>query len=580
MKSLLKYQLCLLLLLLAYAAARSAPNTAVTRALLTNFSWNSTCLNDSIAFKIDDDIEEIDSVKWNFGDPASLGRDSSKREEGAGHRYTTSGAYTVTLIAFRAGVADTTTQTITIVPKKLISFGGPPGQNITLCEDNTSFTLTATVDPSTPLTGTEVIMWQDTIPGGLTYPQPITEMGTYKISFDGCQPDDSVNVFFSPIPDFDLGADLNLCTDEIITLDATAQNAEYLWSNGETTPTIMVRNNMSGTYWVEATITGCGVFRDEITVNFSGMPQPFYLGRDTLLCAGETIYLQANVPNAVPGAIRWSNGRTGVNPLPVSTRGDYWALVTTNTPLGTCDVIDTIAVNYNPLRDVNLGNDTTVCRGERLVLTANYGTGSYLWQDGSKQATFYVDSPGYYYVRAQIGRCISTDTIRVNYDDTLRVNLGPDTTICRLDRFILYPNGAGTDYKWQDSSSVASFTVTAPGIYAIVADNTCNRSTDSVEVMMQQCDCTIFFPTGFSPNNDGLNDYFRPVYRCLAVEYKLWIYNRWGELMFFTTDPTVAWTGSLNGKACTPGTYVWIADYKDSTTGKQYNQRGTVTLIR
>ncbi|WP_295118207.1 gliding motility-associated C-terminal domain-containing protein [uncultured Chitinophaga sp.] len=572
MKSLLKYQLCLLILLLTYAAGRSAPRTAATRVLLTNFIYSSTCLNDSISFRITDDIDEIDSVKWNFGDPASLGLDSTNREQGAGHVYRAGGTYTVTLRAYRAGVEDITTQTITIVQKKIVNM--PP--DITLC-DSTAFAINVIVDPSTPLTGMEVITWQDTIPGTLSF--NVTEMGTYRIKFDGCQPDDSTNVFYSPVPDFDLGADLNLCTDEIITLDATAQNADYLWSNGETTPTITVMNNMSGTYMVEATVTGCGVYRDTITVNFSGMPQPFSLGPDTLLCAGETIRLIANVPSAT-GAVRWSNGVRNINYIDVSTRNNYWALVTTNTALGTCDVIDTIAVNYNPLRDVNLGNDTTVCRGEELVLTANYGTGSYLWQDGSKQATFYVDSPGYYYVRAQIGRCVSTDTIRVNYDDTLRVNLGPDTLICRLDRFILYPNGAGTNYKWQDSSTVASFTVTAPGIYAIVADNTCNRSTDSVEVNMQQCDCTVFFPTGFSPNNDGTNDHFRPVYRCLAQDYKLWIYNRWGELMFYTTDPTVSWTGSLNGKPCTTGTYVWIADYKDSTTGKQYNQRGTVTLIR
>jgi hypothetical protein len=105
----------------------------------------------------------------------------------------------------------------------------------------------------------EVITWQDTIPGGLTF--TVTEMGTYRIKFDGCQPDDSTNVFYSPVPDFELGQDLNLCTDEIITLDATAQNADYLWSNGETTPTITVMNNLSGTYWVEATVTGCGIQR-------------------------------------------------------------------------------------------------------------------------------------------------------------------------------------------------------------------------------------------------------------------------------------------------------------------------------
>lgn len=570
MKSLLKYQLCLLVLLLGYAAGKSAPKhssfrigEAVNGALLTNFNWNSTCLNDSVQFKILDDLDMIDSVKWNFGDPASGALDSSNRKENARHTYTALGAYTVTLTAFRAGVADVTTQTITIVNR--VPFVMDP--DMTLC-DSTA------IDITVPLIPGAVYTWNDTIPGTNVF--HVTEMGTYKVKIDGCAIEDSTNVFYSPVPDFDLGPDRTLCTGEILTLDATAQNAEYVWSTGATDPTIVVINT-PGTYWVAATVTGCGVFRDTVTLNFSGTATPFSMGPDTLLCQGETVLLQPSVPNAM--AYRWNTGATTPSIL-VRNRGDYSVFVTTNTATGVCDVLDTIQVNYNPLRDVNLGNDTTICRGNYVTLTANYGTGSYLWQDGSKQATFYVDSPGYYYVRAQIGRCVSTDTIRVNVDDTLHVNLGLDTVLCRMETIRLFPNGAGTNYKWQDSSTVPSFLVTQPGIYAIVANNTCNRATDSIQVNFQQCDCTIFFPTGFSPNNDGHNDYFRPVYRCVAQDYKLTVYNRWGELMFFASDPAVSWNGTINGKPCTTGTYVWIVEYKDGMTGKEYKQRGTVTLIR
>lgn len=570
MKSLLKYQLCLLVLLLGYAAGKSAPKHSsfrigetVSGTLLTNFNWNSTCLNDSVQFKILDDPDMIDSVKWNFGDPASGALDSSNRKENARHTYTALGTYTVTLTAFRAGVADVTTQTITIVNR--VPFVMDP--DMTLC-DSTA------IDITVPLIPGAVYTWNDTIPGTNVF--HVTEMGTYKVKIDGCAIEDSTNVFYSPVPDFDLGPNRTLCTGEILTLDATAQNAEYVWSTGATDPTIIVINT-PGTYWVAATVTGCGVFRDTVTLNFSGTATPFSMGPDTLLCQGETVLLQPSVPNAM--AYRWNTGATTPSIL-VRNRGAYSVFVTTNTATGVCDVLDTIQVNYNPLRDVNLGNDTTICRGNYVTLTADYGTGSYLWQDGSKQATFYVDSPGYYYVRAQIGRCVSTDTIRVNVDDTLRVNLGLDTVLCRMETLRLFPNGAGTNYKWQDSSAVPSFLVTQPGIYAIVANNTCNRATDSIQVNFQQCDCTIFFPTGFSPNNDGHNDYFRPVYRCVAQDYKLTVYNRWGELVFFASDPAVSWNGTINGKPCTTGTYVWIVEYKDGMTGKEYKQRGTVTLIR
>nr|WP_236023321.1 gliding motility-associated C-terminal domain-containing protein [Chitinophaga chungangae] len=136
------------------------------------------------------------------------------------------------------------------------------------------------------------------------------------------------------------------------------------------------------------------------------------------------------------------------------------------------------------------------------------------------------------------------------------------------------------NYKWQDSSSVASFTVTQPGVYAIVAENVCNRATDSVNVWYQNCDCQLFFPTGFTPNGDGVNDLFRPKYRCQITQYKLSIYNRWGDFIFFTTDPGVAWNGKHNGEPASLGTYVWVVEYIDELNAKYYRKSGAVTLIR
>jgi hypothetical protein len=58
------------------------------------------------------------------------------------------------------------------------------------------------------------------------------------------------------------------------------------------------------------------------------------------------------------------------------------------------------------------------------------------------------------------------------------------------------------------------------------------------------------------------------------------IYNRWGERVYFTTDPQVAWTGRVNGKTADIGTYVWIMDYKEVETRIPVHKTGTVTLVR
>lgn len=534
------------------------------RPFLTNFTYNTTCSDEAVVFNITDDITTIDSVKWYFVDPPALATDSSDDIEDAQHFYGVAGTYTVTLKVYRNGVEDITVQTITIVDRTPYDFGPP---DMTLCE-GMSTTLTGPVVPGATYTW---YFLEDTVVGTNTF--DVTEMATYKLAINGCRIDDSVTVYFTPMPDFDLGPNRTLCTDELMTLDATAQNATYLWNTGETTPTI-VASGTGGTYSVIATVAGCGNFYDTITVNFTGPVYPFSLGPDTLLCPGETVVIDAFRPEAT--RYEWTHGPTTPR-ISVNRQGDFAVFVRIN---GVCDVLDTIGVRYSRLRDFTLGNDTTLCYPNFLVLTADHGTGNYLWQDGSDQATYYVDTPGYYYVRVQIGRCVGSDSIRVNYQDTLRVTLGEDSVLCIGETLQLIPRGAGTDFKWQDSTISATYRVTQPGWYAVVANNVCGQAVDSVQIYYEDCNCTVFLPNAFTPNGDGINDVFRPVYRCMIANYKLSIYNRWGEFIFYTTDPGVAWTGKLNGTPCDAATYVWVLDYEDVLNAKRYHKTGTVTLIR
>lgn len=552
-----------LILIFLFTASVSA--VAKNRPLLTNFTYSTTCLNDSVKFVITDDITTIDSVKWYFVSPPAVAEDSSDLIEGAYHIYAAPGTYTVTLKAYRAGVEDVTTQTITIVARQNANLG----PDLTLCENGN------TVITAPPVPGATYTWYflEDTVSTGTDNTFTVTEMATYHVAINGCREIDSVNIFYSPIPDFDLGPDRTLCTGELMTLDATAQNATYTWSTGETTPTILT-TGVTQTYSVTAHVAGCGDFTDQVTITFTGTPYPFNLGPDTLLCPGESVILNALRPEGT--RYEWNTGATTPQ-INVRNNGDYSVFVTIN---GICDVLDTIGVRYSRLRPIDLGNDTTLCYGDFLVLSADFGTGNYLWQDGSDQATYHVDSSGYYHVRVQIGRCVEMDTIRVDFQDSLHVSLGMDSVLCVGETLLLTPRGAGMNYKWQDSSSVASFPVTQPGIYAIVAENVCNRATDSVNIWYQNCDCQLFFPTGFTPNGDGVNDLFRPRYRCQITQYKLSIYNRWGDFIFFTTDPGVAWNGKHNGEPASLGTYVWVVEYIDELNAKYYRKSGAVTLLR
>ncbi|WP_143307917.1 gliding motility-associated C-terminal domain-containing protein [Chitinophaga vietnamensis] len=542
--------LSILLLLLMLALPRHAA------AQQTPFNTSSTCVNDTVYFGIRNSAG-IDSVKWFFGDPASGVADSS-RKKNPWHVYHTTGTYNDTLIAWRKGVADTTVQPITIVTPIAWKLGP---QDTTLCQGN-KIILQAPVIPGAQY------LWQDSS----TNASIVADTSiTYKVKVNGCLIPDSVNVFFTPIPKIDLGPDLVLCTGQHIALDATAQNCTYLWNTGNTQPTQDV--NSSGTYRVRVFPKGCAEIDAQATITFNGPPYPFSLGPDTLLCPGESITLAPNVPQAT--AWKWSTGAT-TPAITVSNEGNVWALVEIN---HICNVIDTVFINYNRLHKIHLGNDTTICRGNFLVLNANFGNGQYLWQDGSDQATYYVTKPGNYWVHAQIGRCESTDTIHVSYDDTLHVNLGRDTILCNGEPYTLYPAGAGGNYKWQDSTTVPFYPITKAGLYAIVAYNTCGKTTDSVMVNFRDCACNVYFPNAFTPNGDGRNDIFRPIFRCPMNQYTLSIYNRWGNRLFFTTDPQFAWTGTYQGRPVDIGTYVWILDYTDGNTNQRVHKTGMVTVL-
>ena len=92
--------------------------------------------------------------------------------------------------------------------------------------------------------------------------------------------------------------------------------------------------------------------------------------------------------------------------------------------------------------------------------------------------------------------------------------------------------------------------------------------------------CLIAVPSAFTPNGDGLNDYLYPLNAYKAKNLYFKVYNRYGQLIFETTDWTVKWDGTVNGQKQDPGTYVWILQYTDGNTGKKVAQKGTVVLIR
>ena len=104
---------------------------------------------------------------------------------------------------------------------------------------------------------------------------------------------------------------------------------------------------------------------------------------------------------------------------------------------------------------------------------------------------------------------------------------------------------------------------------------------DTAETMIKILyNCYITVPTAFTPNNDGLNDFLYPLNAYKADNLEFRIYNRYGQMVFETTNWLNKWDGKINGKPQASGTYVWMLSYTDHDSGKNIFLKGTSVLIR
>jgi gliding motility-associated-like protein len=89
---------------------------------------------------------------------------------------------------------------------------------------------------------------------------------------------------------------------------------------------------------------------------------------------------------------------------------------------------------------------------------------------------------------------------------------------------------------------------------------------------------TIYFPNAFTPDQDGVNDKFGAV-GLNAEKYELKIFNRWGELLFESSNIEYKWDGTHQGSLVPDGVYVYTMYAREAATGKNISKSGTVTVL-
>ena len=184
-------------------------------------------------------------------------------------------------------------------------------------------------------------------------------------------------------------------------------------------------------------------------------------------------------------------------------------------------------------------------------------------------------TPGIYAdTMAAVNGCDSIHVLQLTVLNKPQPDLGDTRMLCNGDSIRLSP-GNFASYLWQDGSSADHLTVAHAGVYAVNVANVCGSR--QAQIVITEGVCGLFFPTAFTPNNDGVNDVFGPVAR--KVDNLHWqIYNRFGQLLFEVNGASKWWDGRINGQLQPAGVYVWICTYTRS--GKAATTKGSFVLIR
>ncbi|MCR9170918.1 MAG: gliding motility-associated C-terminal domain-containing protein [bacterium] len=405
--------------------------------------------------------------------------------------------------------------------------------------------------------------------GDSTQQLTLSQAGTYSVDVyvNGCFiTTDSVHVVGGNVT-VDLGPDTAFCAPGTLLLDATTAGADYLWQDGSTQSTYQV--TASGTYSVTVDVGGC-IDSDTIqaTINPGTNPQ---LGNDTLICdISATIFYDVSESGA---SYVWQDGSTN-STFTVTSSGTYWV----ESSIGSCSNSDTVNVVIAEQPDIDLGNDTTFCGPVQYVLDASCTNCTYEWQDGSTGPNLDVSSAGVYYVELDNSGCTDSDTIEIQQFFAPNVSID-NIEICESAQELVSIDATGVSYEWQDGSTGNTFLVDAPGVYSVVLTNVCGSDTVAFQAVSVECFCDIYVPNTFTPDADELNPVFQAYTDCALQYFELEIYNRWGEIIFTSTDVNYGWDGTYNGKLVQDGTYTWKIEYafSDNVPGESV---GHVTVIR
>lgn len=323
------------------------------------------------------------------------------------------------------------------------------------------------------------------------------------------------------------------------------------------------------------------------------------------VCVGTIRLYHVNDPT-IPSTYTWKiNGVTQTttqNEISITwnTAGLFLITVQEHSANGCDGDIRSGSVYVIPQPAANAGPDATICFGTSIRLNGSGGT-VYQWSPAT-----YLSDPGVsnpmanipvagihkYYLMVSSGNgCKSlTDTVVITVLPPAKVFAGNDTSVAINQPLQLNAidmnNSEFINYSWSPSLGLSNPSINNPVsildrsiTYIVVArtrDGCEARDDINIKVFQQP---ELYVPTGFTPNGDGLNDVLKVIPAGIRELKYFNIYNRWGELVFSTSNPAIGWNGVYKGQKQDGDVFVWTAEGIDYN-GNIIKRKGTAVLIR
>lgn len=580
-------------------------NCSVTEAKLPQPGYSTLC--DSYDYKFENlsTSANIASYAWDFFDPGS-GDKNTSTEPTPTHKYSDTGIFKIKLkVVSTTGCSDSTMSVVRVYP------GFFPEFNVNGSCFLTPFQFT---DKSTTRYGV-VDKWRwdfgdlnstaDTsILRNATYKYPATGEQNVQLivgSSKGCLDTIIKKVLVKDVPFLKVPfKDTLICSIDTLPIRAEGQG-EFTWSpayniinSGSANPFVYPKQTTS--YIVTLNENGC-VSKDTVKVNVLDFIT-VNSGADSSICIGDSFMLR---PQTQGLQYVWSpstglSDPTVKNPIASPRITTYYKL---KVNLGKCQASDSIKIVVAPYPQANAGIDTSMCFGNQVGLNASIVGSSFTWspintlRNGSTLNPTAGPAVTTQYILSAYDTlgCIKPfrDTVLVKVIPPIRAFAGNDTTIVANQPLQL--NGVGGSvFQWSpnfglSNSQISNPIVTlGPGIetfkYVLrVSEPEGCFGTDDIVITVFKTGPDIFIPTAFTPNKDGRNDVLKPIPVGIKVLTNFRIYNRWGQMLFSTSETGKGWDGSFGGSEQPSGTYVYSAegiDYLD----KKLVKKGTVVLLR